>query len=114
MLVTKCGFFCLGIYEKFVDAFSKAVQKFQVGHGFSEGVTQVVHAVFVKFYGLLYWVPYDILGLADIAMNYMCLTYCFHFVQGPLINEAAVQKVCFLYQIVVIFLFVILSSFFFF
>ncbi|KAL6198761.1 hypothetical protein ACLB2K_028550 [Fragaria x ananassa] len=41
-----------GIYEKFVDAFSKAVQKFQVGHGFSEGVTQ-----------------------------------------GPLINEAAVQKV---------------------
>ncbi|KAJ8761175.1 hypothetical protein K2173_001231 [Erythroxylum novogranatense] len=41
-----------GIYDKFADAFSKAVQNMQVGNGFSEGV-----------------------------------------VQGPLINEAAVQKV---------------------
>ncbi|TQE02678.1 hypothetical protein C1H46_011747 [Malus baccata] len=41
-----------GIYEKFMDAFVKAVQNLQVGDGFSEGV-----------------------------------------VQGPLINEAAVQKV---------------------
>ncbi|XP_062169174.1 succinate-semialdehyde dehydrogenase, mitochondrial [Alnus glutinosa] len=41
-----------GIYEKFVNAFSKAVQNLQVGDGFTEGV-----------------------------------------VQGPLINEAAVQKV---------------------
>ncbi|GLT31990.1 hypothetical protein SLA2020_066870 [Shorea laevis] len=41
-----------GIYEKFADAFSKAVQHLQVGDGFTEGV-----------------------------------------VQGPLINEAAVQKV---------------------
>ncbi|XP_009363333.2 succinate-semialdehyde dehydrogenase, mitochondrial-like [Pyrus x bretschneideri] len=41
-----------GIYEKFMDAFVKAVQNLQVGNGFSEGV-----------------------------------------VQGPLINEAAVQKV---------------------
>uniref|UniRef100_A0A6M2E846 Succinate-semialdehyde dehydrogenase n=1 Tax=Populus davidiana TaxID=266767 RepID=A0A6M2E846_9ROSI len=41
-----------GIYDKFADAFSKAVQSMQVGDGFSEGVTQ-----------------------------------------GPLINEAAVQKV---------------------
>ncbi|CAK7326038.1 unnamed protein product [Dovyalis caffra] len=41
-----------GIYDKFADAFSKAVQSMQVGDGFSEGV-----------------------------------------VQGPLINEAAVQKV---------------------
>ncbi|GLT91476.1 hypothetical protein SLE2022_093620 [Rubroshorea leprosula] len=41
-----------GIYEKFADAFSKAVQNLQVGDGFTEGV-----------------------------------------VQGPLINEAAVQKV---------------------
>ncbi|GKV29495.1 hypothetical protein SLEP1_g38421 [Rubroshorea leprosula] len=40
-----------GIYEKFADAFSKAVQNLQVGDGFTEGV-----------------------------------------VQGPLINEAAVQK----------------------
>ncbi|CAN6689108.1 unnamed protein product [Malus baccata var. baccata] len=40
-----------GIYEKFMDAFVKAVQNLQVGDGFSEGV-----------------------------------------VQGPLINEAAVQK----------------------
>ncbi|OAY26447.1 hypothetical protein MANES_16G048100v8 [Manihot esculenta] len=41
-----------GIYDKFAEAFSKAVQNLQVGNGFSEGV-----------------------------------------VQGPLINEAAVQKV---------------------
>ncbi|OMP00166.1 Succinate semialdehyde dehydrogenase [Corchorus capsularis] len=41
-----------GIYEKFAEAFSKAVQNLQVGDGFTEGV-----------------------------------------VQGPLINEAAVQKV---------------------
>ncbi|XWS10483.1 hypothetical protein CRYUN_Cryun39dG0083600 [Craigia yunnanensis] len=41
-----------GIYEKFAEAFSKAVQNMQVGDGFTEGV-----------------------------------------VQGPLINEAAVQKV---------------------
>ncbi|KAF3448800.1 hypothetical protein FNV43_RR09513 [Rhamnella rubrinervis] len=41
-----------GIYEKFANAFSKAVQTLQVGHGFSDGVAQ-----------------------------------------GPLINEAAVQKV---------------------
>ncbi|KAF9674487.1 hypothetical protein SADUNF_Sadunf10G0132300 [Salix dunnii] len=41
-----------GIYDKFADAFSKAVQSMQVGDGFSEGV-----------------------------------------MQGPLINEAAVQKV---------------------
>ncbi|XP_057950151.1 succinate-semialdehyde dehydrogenase, mitochondrial isoform X2 [Malania oleifera] len=41
-----------GIYEKFANAFSKAVQNLQVGEGFGEGV-----------------------------------------VQGPLINEAAVQKV---------------------
>lgn len=41
-----------GIYDKFADSFSKAVQSMQVGDGFSEGVTQ-----------------------------------------GPLINEAAVQKV---------------------
>lgn len=36
-----------------MDAFSKAVQKLQVGHGFSEGVVQVVsvliHSVSVKF-----------------------------------------------------------------
>lgn len=41
-----------GIYDKFADAFSKAVEKLQVGDGFTEGVDQ-----------------------------------------GPLINEAAVQKV---------------------
>ncbi|TQE09398.1 hypothetical protein C1H46_005035 [Malus baccata] len=37
-----------GIYEKFMDAFVKAVQNLQVGDGFSEGVVQVVtHASIV-------------------------------------------------------------------
>lgn len=34
---------CTGIYEKFADAFSKAVQNLQVGDGFSEGVAQVLY-----------------------------------------------------------------------
>jgi len=32
---------CAGIFDKFADAFSKAVQSMQVGDGFSEGVAQV-------------------------------------------------------------------------
>ncbi|OMO77890.1 hypothetical protein COLO4_24975 [Corchorus olitorius] len=34
-----------GIYEKFAEAFSKAVQNLQVGDGFTEGVVQVVRLV---------------------------------------------------------------------
>lgn len=33
--------FCAGIYEKFADAFSKAVKNLKVGDGFGEGVVQV-------------------------------------------------------------------------
>lgn len=33
--------FCAGIYEKFADAFSKAVENLKVGDGFGEGVAQV-------------------------------------------------------------------------
>ena len=36
---------CSGIYEKFAEAFSKAVQNLQVGDGFTEGVVQVVSLI---------------------------------------------------------------------
>ena len=44
-----CGFtllFCIGIYEKFANAFSKAVQDMQVGDGFSDGVVQVGYLMY--------------------------------------------------------------------
>lgn len=33
--------FSTGIYDKFAEAFSEAVQKLEVGDGFKEGTTQV-------------------------------------------------------------------------
>lgn len=41
-----CGFIasipCVGIHEKFTTAITKAVKALRVGHGFEEGVNQVV------------------------------------------------------------------------
>ena len=47
-----------GIHDRFVEAFSEAIQTLKVGDGFADGVTQ-----------------------------------------GPMINNKAVDKVCFLHQI---------------
>ncbi|KAK8966314.1 hypothetical protein KSP40_PGU021774 [Platanthera guangdongensis] len=57
----------LSIYEKFTNAFSKAVQNLQVGNGLEEGVVQVL--------------------LASSQNPIVVFTF-----KGPLINEASVEK----------------------
>ncbi|KAM7250940.1 hypothetical protein ACFE04_022823 [Oxalis oulophora] len=66
-----------GIYPKFVEAFTKAVQSLQVGDGFGEGVTQFLKN-YVKFFLIIFY-----------SQSFICVVS----EQGPLINEAAVQKV---------------------
>jgi hypothetical protein len=50
-------FLCRYIYEKFANAFSKAVQNLQVGDGFTEGVVQVAFVI-VFCVRLLLWLPF--------------------------------------------------------
>lgn len=38
----------VGIYEKFANAFSNAVESMKVGDGFGEGVVQVVSSLFLR------------------------------------------------------------------
>lgn len=45
--------FCVGIYEKFADAFTKAVKNMQVGNGLTEGTVQVLFPTLALIFFLL-------------------------------------------------------------
>lgn len=78
--ITELQFTSAGIYEKFASAFVKAVQSLQVGNGLEESTSQVQNlAMFMSCLSLSIYIP-------SIKM------LSFHM-QGPLINEDAVQKV---------------------
>ncbi|KAL2897365.1 Succinate-semialdehyde dehydrogenase mitochondrial [Bienertia sinuspersici] len=82
--------YTIGIYEKFASAFSNAVQKLQVGDGFVDGVVQLV------ILGAQYQSYFQLIrnSTCKITMlEYLKVFSVKILMAGPLINEAAVQKV---------------------
>ncbi|KAH9627158.1 hypothetical protein KSS87_018398 [Heliosperma pusillum] len=68
-----------GIYEKFANAFSKAVRELEVGNGFGDGVVQFSSC--------------RTLSRGDDDNHEAHAKMTASVLKGPLINEAAVQKV---------------------